>query len=258
MTKLYEKYLQRHPIIEGFETYKINESKIIVVIPVYMEEDLASVLVSLSECDKIDGIVSVLLVINSPEDASEEVLNVQNKTIKRITCFDYQYEAIQFHTVKAFDLPKKYFGVGLARKIGMDIAANHFYKYDNPDGIIVSLDADSTVDRNYFTSIIKFFNEGKYNACSINFSHPTSGFEYTRKVYHAITLYELHLRYYVQALKYVDYPYATHTIGSCFALNAKAYIHTKNLYEQDCQFDVIAINGKTQEIEHIKKAFWGI
>jgi hypothetical protein len=33
----------------------------------------------------------------------------------------------------------------------------------------------------------------------------------------------MHLRYYLQALRYTGYPYAFHTIGSCFAVKAEVY-----------------------------------
>ena len=62
-------------------------------------------------------------------------------------------------------------------------------------------------------------------ACSINFEHPISGTEYNPKIYNAIILYELYLRYYIQALRLINFPYAYHTIGSAFAL--KALINAK-------------------------------
>src|SRR5213594_3575687 len=43
------------------------------------------------------------------------------------------------------------------------------------------------------------------------------------KVAEAIAAYELHLRYYVRALRYAGFPYAHHTIGSCMAVRADVY-----------------------------------
>jgi len=40
------------------------------------------------------------------------------------------------------------------------------------------------------------------------------------QVYGAIAAYELHLRYYVQALRYAGFPHAHHTVGSCLAVRA--------------------------------------
>ena len=58
--------------------------------------------------------------------------------------------------------------------------------------------------------------------CSIYFEHPLHG-PLEPKVYEAIAAYELHLRYYVQALRYAAFPYAHHTIGSSMAVRADAY-----------------------------------
>ena len=59
--------------------------------------------------------------------------------------------------------------------------------------------------------------------CTIYFEHPIEGDEYPPEVYDAIIQYELYLRYYLQALRYTGYPYATHTVGSCFAVKASVY-----------------------------------
>jgi hypothetical protein len=42
-------------------------------------------------------------------------------------------------------------------------------------------------------------------------------------VYAAIINYELHQRYYLEAVRYTGYPYAYHTVGSAFAVRAAAY-----------------------------------
>ena len=61
-------------------------------------------------------------------------------------------------------------------------------------------------------------------ACSIYFEHPLSGDEFPESIYKSITLYELHLRFYFQALKYAGFPYVFHTVGSAFAVKALPYI----------------------------------
>jgi hypothetical protein len=60
-------------------------------------------------------------------------------------------------------------------------------------------------------------------ACSIYFEHPLEG-DLQPEIYEAIAAYELHLRYYVQALRYAGFPHAYHTIGSSMAVRAKAYM----------------------------------
>ena len=48
----------------------------------------------------------------------------------------------------------KGWGVGLARKTGMDEAVRRFDIINNPEGVILSLDADCTVEHNYFVSYL--------------------------------------------------------------------------------------------------------
>jgi hypothetical protein len=60
-------------------------------------------------------------------------------------------------------------------------------------------------------------------ACSIYFEHSVSGNEFPRSVYNAIVQYELHLRYFFQAIAYTGFPYVHHSIGSAIAVKALPY-----------------------------------
>ena len=72
---------------------------------------------------------------------------------------------------------------------------------NKPDGVILNLDADCLVEKNYFVSVYnEFFNKKERSACSIYFEHPFQGDDFPEEVYRYITLYELHLRYYFQGL----------------------------------------------------------
>jgi hypothetical protein len=85
------------------------------------------------------------------------------------------------------------------------------------------LDADCRFDANYLASLETHFREDKKTpACSIYFEHPLCG-PLDSKVYEAAALYELHLRYYVQALRFAQFPFAYHTIGSSMAVRASVY-----------------------------------
>ncbi len=69
-----------------------------------------------------------------------------------------------------------------------------------------------------------FYNRKERKACSIRFEHPLSGSEFPDEVYRYVTMYELHMRYFYQAVKYSGYPYAFHAIGSAIAFRASAYL----------------------------------
>ncbi len=225
MNKEFNKYLQKHPPFTDFDPAYIGKADIVVVIPVYLEDDLLSTLNSLVQCRVSEEKVAVLLVVNAQKNAESEVIEKQKNTIEEITQYiSTTNHVIDFFVIEALDLPKKHFGAGLARKIGMDLAVKHFSTIKKSDGIIVSLDADTIVSDNYFTSIASYFKVKKHKGCSIYFEHPVKGDAFNEEIYNAIIQYELHLRYYVACLKMINFPYAFHTIGSCFAFKAEAYV----------------------------------
>ena len=56
--------------------------------------------------------------------------------------------------MEAFDLPAKFAGVGLARKIAMDAAVFYLYRSGKERAPLISLDADTLVAPNYLDDII--------------------------------------------------------------------------------------------------------
>ena len=75
-----------------------------------------------------------------------------------------------------------------------------FNLLDKPNGIIVSLDADTLVGKNYLVEIEKHFRENpKHVGATIAFQHQTDGLE--EKQLEGIQLYEKYLLYYKNALE---------------------------------------------------------
>ncbi|KAA3636987.1 MAG: glycosyltransferase [Bacteroidetes bacterium] len=199
---------------------------LIIVIPCSDEEALLLSLMSLKKCSPPNCSVEVIVVINHSETADNQVVHRNNETYKEAISWAEMNSSpeFKFHILFHGDLPRKHAGVGLARKIGMDEAAWRLEKVGNPHGVIVCFDADSRCDRNYLTSIEKHFqSNSKTTACGIHFEHPLSGLDFDEEIYHAITLYELHLRYYVHAQQFSGFPFAHQTIGSSMAVRAIAY-----------------------------------
>lgn len=117
------------------------------------------------------------------------------------------------------ELPPKG-GVGLARKIGMDLALTTLdYEKQGPS-LIVCLDADTLTDENYLLEISRYFRETKREVALLSFSHVLPQ---ERRRLSAIACYEIFLRYYRLGLKYAGTPYAFHTIGSTMVCTAKSY-----------------------------------
>lgn len=223
-----EKYFHRYNSFDPFiQESPLKDLKICVVIPSYNEPDIEPTLLSLWECDRPKCSVEIIVAVNSPDNASEEALMQNIKTIETVSNFSkYHFDTkLRYFYTDTPRLKKKHAGAGWARKIGMDEALRRFDSINNPEGIIVGFDADSTCSSNYLTEIEKHFNT--YPACngaSLNFEHPLCGNNFPSGYYQGITLYELHLRYLNQGLKYSKFPFAFHTVGSAFAVRAKTYM----------------------------------
>ena len=200
------------------------DTGIIVVIPCFNEKEITRTLDSLNKCQTPACKVEIIIVVNQSEIIPEEIKNQNELSVSEIGAWTEVNESF-FNVYTLFEqaLPKKHAGVGLARKIGMDEAVMRFESI-NKDGVIVCLDADCTVEENYFTEIENHFNKyPKTPGCSIKYAHPLKGNDFDDYHYEGILNYELFLRYYNLALKHCGVPYAFHTVGSSMAVKSSAY-----------------------------------
>ncbi len=152
------------------------------------------------------------------------------------------------------ELPEKEGGVGLARKIGMDLSLNYFnYSNNSNKKIIISLDADCTVSENYLETIVTEFNKNNYSAGYVNFKHPLP---ISNKEQMAIINYEIFLRYYVLSLKYANSHYAFHTIGSTIISDFESYIKVGGMNKRKAGEDFYFMEklAKIADIKKIKHA----
>ena len=197
----------------------------VVVIPCFNEPDLIGSLEALWLCARPECSVEVIVVVNSPAGCGEEIYSRNQATLKVTAEWiaRHRHPRLAFHTLHFPALPAKQAGVGLARKIVMDEALRRFDDVGRMEGIIVGYDADCRCEANYLPALDRHFQENPQSpGCSIYFEHPLEG-PLSPQVYRAIAAYELHLRYYLQALRYAGFPHAYHTIGSCMAVRAGAY-----------------------------------
>ncbi|MBM78762.1 MAG: family 2 glycosyl transferase [Crocinitomicaceae bacterium] len=220
-----------------------NDLSIIVVIPSYNEIDVVDSIKSLLSCTFSKLIVEVLIVVNHSKGASSEIVELSEKNLIDLNNLSKTNKKNNITILPIYinDLSKKHAGVGWARKIGMDEALRRFQKI-NVDGVIVGFDADSKVDINYFNEINHFFKDNSKLGASIYFEHPIKGTEYSSEQLFYITCYELHLRYYKNALKYCGLPYAFHTVGSSFAVRASAYAKQGGMNRRKAGEDFYFIN----------------
>ncbi|MCK4748315.1 MAG: hypothetical protein KAT15_14795, partial [Bacteroidales bacterium] len=172
------------------------------------------------------GDIEILIALNSSETAPEEVLIQNTLSENEIREFARVHSDEKFRILLTHKpgIRAKEAGAGLARKIAMDHALSRFNSLGKPEGIILSLDADTLCEQNYLSAVEEHFrsNTGS-RACSIYFEHPLEGSVFPAEVYQGITQYELHLRYYIQGLRYAGHPHAYHTVGSAFGIRAGVY-----------------------------------
>ncbi|HKL67928.1 MAG TPA: glycosyltransferase family A protein, partial [Bacteroidales bacterium] len=192
-----------------FEEKPDKNTGIIIIIPAFDEPGIIFTLRSIEKCYKPPCPVELIVLVNAPAGSNDEQLRQNKLTMSELSKWKSgkSNNSISLHYYDTGLRNDRQWGVGMARKMAMDEALRRFNDIDNPGGVIVSLDADCRVSENYLLEIYnKLYLEEKRKACSIGFKHPLSG-DLSDDVYRAVSLYELHLRYYYQALKYTGFPH---------------------------------------------------
>ena len=196
-----------------------QKPKLIIVIPSYNEPDLLSTLKSLAVSNQIHRTL-VIPVINYGDNDPDEIKVKSQELLEEVTqwAVDKSHSDLQVTPVLV-EFPARKAGVGHARKTGMDEAVRIYDQFEE-DGVIVNLDADCLVERNYVSSIIRHFEHLPDSpAASIYFEHPVD----LPALDEAIIHYELHLRYFIAMQRYCMLPYAYQTVGSAMAVRSSAY-----------------------------------
>lgn len=217
-----KRYLDKNQIFNSkFGKITNKPIDIIVIIPAYKESNISETLNALLLCECHNLNIEVLIYINGKTNDNADTKSENEQSYDNLLKYiqDVNKSNLNILCFKKLDNDSKTHGVGKARKFLMDEAVFRFYEQRNTDGIIVNLDADSTVDSNYFIEIFNFFRRfPDTGAVSIFFEHRLG--ENTS----AIIDYELHLRYFIGMQKQLNLPYAFQTIGSSMAVSAEAYV----------------------------------
>ena len=220
-------YLERYAYpVEFLNQYAPDTSTgLIVTIPCYNEDNLISSLQSLNDCFYPGCSVEVIIIINHPENCPANIKAKNFRTYNEAESWiaEMKNRWLKFYVIKAFDLPAKSAGVGLARKIGMDEAVRRFAHVKNKTGLISCFDSDCLCQPNYFQALINYFKKNtKCNGATVYFEHPLSG-DLPTDIYKGITQYELHLRYLTHALRYSGFPFTYYTVGSTIVVPVEVY-----------------------------------
>lgn len=237
-------------------TKLINETinkacKQIVIIPSYCEPELEKTLNSLLDCTPPTFNTEVIIVLNCGEGDTEAKGFHQKQKSDLEKSFTVNGNLV-FRFIYVDDLPAKHAGVGLARKIGMDEAIRQFEEIEH-DGLLVCLDGDCTVNKNYLVELEKYsVSPESYNTICLHFEHDLEN-EKDETLKRGIIYYELFLRYYKEALADCNFPYAFHTIGSSMAVKASIYCKAGGMNKRKAGEDFYFLNkvfhyGKVVEL----------
>lgn len=223
------------------------------------------VLPALDECELLlstlgripqgnSGPVLIVLVINAPEGDAL----VQERSAALIESLRFAYPSIGLghdrsatfawltHPRGAIllvdrgspgrGLPKKG-GVGMARKIGCDVALRLYARGEVESPWIHCTDADASLPADYFSRISNL--EASVSLALYPFWHKCEPDECSAR---AIKQYELFLRYYERGLTYAGSPYAFQTLGSTIAVRALSYAQVRGFPRRSAAEDFYLIN----------------
>ncbi len=129
-------------------------------------------------------------------------------------------------------------GVGLARKIGNDIALSLFAAGRLSSDWIHNTDADAVLPNDYFDQTEALPADD--SAAAIYFYEHR--FSEDPELARAARLYEISLRYYVLGLAWADSPYAYEAMGSCIAVRPAAYAAVHGFPEKNAAEDFYVLN----------------
>jgi hypothetical protein len=253
-----DNYLLKNKRVSLIKSPPLADCGIIVVIPCFREPDILLTLDSLNQCELPVQNVEIIVLINHSEVATPEIKDYNFRTKNEVEEWisKHKNSKLNFYVLGPVELQKKWAGVGLARKSGMDEALARFNFLKKPEGIIVSLDADTLVAQNYLVEIEKHFKQNLDDVgVTISFEHQTDGLN--KNELEGILLYEKYLVYYKNALEFVGYPYAMFTVGSAFAVTAESYVKRGGMTRRQAGEDFyflqnLALIGRVGELTSTK------
>jgi len=271
-------YLNRYAVGLPWQLQAGNLENIeqVVVIPAYAEKDLIfATLASIAANGNASlGKSLILCVINNKaaasvadKDNNTQTLALLNALISKepfskFNLADDLHASLQMiadmplrlgcmdASSPGLEISSRVGGVGMARKIGMDMALRLLANSDGPR-LILSLDADTLVQPDYLSAVRNVFSAGKSQAGIIAYEHQMS-LDKTEQA--AICCYEIFLRYWVLGLQYAQSPYAFHSIGSTMVTTADGYLAVRGMNRREAGEDFYFLNklAKTTPIRRIR------
>ena len=184
--------------------------------------------------------VLAIVVVNRPDNASLNATRNSFALLSNLKKMRLRNLLIIDKVEKPLEAKK---GVGLARKIGTDVALKLIQLEKISSPWIRQTDADASIEKNYYeTSMPK--------SGAIVYAHRHISKD--PLISKAIALYDGHMSYYVNSLKAANSNYAYPTLGSTFAIHAETYAQVRGYPKRNAGEDFHLLNkiAKTNSIQH--------
>lgn len=196
-----------------------------LVVPAF-DEDPQCIAVIADQCARNDTLL--ILVVNAPDSAAQHELS----RTRRLLSTPFENAVVIDRVTRP--LPRRQ-GVGLARKIGTDLATRLIDSGHIQSPWIYQTDADARLPDNYFQPLDVPADTG---VLIFGYHHVTPDPELRV----AIGLYERHMRRYVEGLERAGSPYAYPTLGSTLALHHVAYAKVRGYPKRNAAEDFHLLN----------------
>jgi glycosyltransferase involved in cell wall biosynthesis len=197
--------------------------KIYIALPALNEANYISNTLECLVNQQTDYAFEVVVCVNQPDDwwdKPEQISKCENN-IKTLKLLEFYQNKLSMSVLDRSSRGKgwqgKEVGVGYARKTIMDYISGKAQDED----IIISMDADTTIDPHYIHSIVDNFSiNTDAMAISVPYYHPLSG-NLLEDI--SILRYEIYMRNYAINMLQIDSPFAYTALGSAIAYRQWAY-----------------------------------
>ncbi len=191
-----------------------------IVIPAYAELEFLPLTIESINQNKPELLnqTLVVVVVNNANNSPQSIKDNNQLTIRKINRNNYQFpHAVIDAASSGLELPLKHAGVGLARKIGMDLVLPHLL---SSKSLIFCTDADTKVSPDYLSKVTQYFDSHNTSAAVIGFDHLQSE---DSAINDAIGKYENFLKTTAEKMKNAGSPYGYVSMGSTIVCTAEAY-----------------------------------
>jgi hypothetical protein len=229
----------------------LPRGRTLAAIPLCREADLISGLVASLQTASERFPAVVIFNVNHRSGAADEIKQDNRETLRFLRSL-YRAEPQQIapgiclgdvsgslsvllvdRCAPGLELPERQ-GVGLARKIGCDLACVLTYTAGiTADTFIRNTDGDARVGDDFFLPI----TEPGLAAALMPFRH-----EPKQDGINAVLRYEQYLHYYVRGLRFAGSDYAFHTVGSTIACEVSAYVSCRGFPKREAGEDFYLLN----------------